>query len=97
MGWALLLGGVALCAYGSGVLEHPENGYNWLDLGISLLLGRFGASGAAEEAGPIIKNVGKNCLAVSNTPIGGTLNPAQIAYKMKFGDYNVVTKNQYFN
>jgi hypothetical protein len=75
------------------VLEHPEDGVNWADFGFSLILGRFGASGAKSAAVPIIKNVGKK-LAVSNVPIEGTMNPARIAYQMKFGDYNVITSNQ---
>ena len=102
VGWGLLGLGVLFCAGGSGLFDNIgsanpgyEDPYNWMDFGFSLVLGRVGASGAAEEAGPVIKSVGKNCLAVSNTPIEGTLNPAQIAYKMRFGDYDTVTKNQY--
>ncbi|OPY22830.1 MAG: hypothetical protein A4E26_01138 [Methanobacterium sp. PtaU1.Bin097] len=93
VGWGLLAGGIFLCALGSEVIEHPENPYNWLDFGTSLLLGRFGAPGAKAAAGPIIKNVGKK-LAVSNVPIKGTLNPARIVTTMKFGNYEVMTSNQ---
>lgn len=100
VGWILLGGGILLCAGGSGLFDdvfgaNPgyKNPYNWLDFGVSLLLGRFGASGASSAAGPIIKNVGKK-LAVSNVPIKGTLNPAKISTTMKFGNYEVITQNQ---
>jgi hypothetical protein len=100
VGWALLLGGILLCAGGSGLLDdisgpNPgyKNPYNWLDFGCSLLFARVGASGAKAAAGPIIKNMGKK-LAVSNVPIKGTLNPAKIATTMKFGKYEIMTSNQ---
>jgi hypothetical protein len=103
VGWCLLAGGIILCAAGSGMFDdldtdHPgyTNGWNWLNLGTSLILGRFGASGASSQAGTIVKEISKKELLVSDTPVKGTLTDTQITFLKLFGkDCNSMTTNQY--
>ncbi|OPY26679.1 MAG: hypothetical protein A4E27_00695 [Methanobacterium sp. PtaU1.Bin242] len=101
VGWAVLGVGILSCAYGSGLFDDiygPNPGYtnewNWLEFGISLCTaGRGGMVKSAAQ--PIITNVGKNSVLVSKTPIKQSLTPAKIQYIEKFGNTNIMTRNQY--
>lgn len=45
-------------------------------------------------ARPVIKNIGKNSVLVSKTPVG-SLNPVKKQILEKYGNTNIMTRNQY--